>query len=51
MWSVGSQEALYGAGPWVKQGKNIVVVLVFDLNGEAQRTLHDRETPMRNQNR
>jgi beta-galactosidase len=33
-------------GPWLKKGKNDVVV--FDLNGEARPTLRGRETPILN---
>jgi beta-galactosidase len=46
VWSIGPQETLYVPGPWLKKGKNSVVV--FDLNGEAQRTLQGRETPILN---
>jgi beta-galactosidase len=35
-WNVGPQNALYLPAPWLKPGKNEIVV--FDLNGEPQRT-------------
>jgi len=46
VWSVGPQKTLYMPGPWLKKGKNDVVV--FDLNGEARPTLRGRETPILN---
>jgi beta-galactosidase len=44
IWDVGPQKALYLPGPWLHAGKNEVVV--FDLNGEAGRTLQGLDHPV-----
>jgi beta-galactosidase len=44
IWSVGPQKALYLPGPWLHAGKNEVVV--FDLNGEAGRTIQGLDHPV-----
>ena len=46
IWSVGPQKALYLPGPWLREGKNEVVV--FDLNGESGRTLQGLDHPVLN---
>jgi len=35
-WNIGPQRTLYLPAPWVKAGKDEIVI--FDLNGEPQRT-------------
>jgi beta-galactosidase len=44
IWSVGPQKALYLPGPWLHAGKNEVVV--FDLNGEAGKTMQGLDHPV-----
>jgi beta-galactosidase len=44
VWSIGPQETLYLPGPWLKREENEVVV--FDLEGEAGRTLKGRDQPI-----
>lgn len=46
VWSIGPQRTLYVPGPWLNKEKNEVVV--FDLNGEAQRTLQGLDKPILN---
>jgi beta-galactosidase len=36
-WNVGPQQTLYLPAPWLKKGKNEIVV--FDLNGESRRSV------------
>ena len=44
IWSIGPQKTLYVPGPWLRTGENELVV--FDLNGQAGRTLLGREHPI-----
>jgi beta-galactosidase len=46
VWDIGPQVTLYVPGPWLKQGRNEVVV--FDLNGGPNRTLTGRVEPILN---
>jgi beta-galactosidase len=46
IWNVGPQKALYLPAPWLHQGNNEVVV--FDLNGEAGKTLQGLDHPALN---
>jgi beta-galactosidase len=43
VWDIGPQRALYVPGPWLKPGKNQVVV--FDLNAQPARTLQGLDHP------
>jgi beta-galactosidase len=43
-WNVGPQKALYLPGPWLKPGRNTVVV--FDLQGEPGRKLQGLDHPV-----
>jgi beta-galactosidase len=43
VWDIGPQRTLYLPGPWLKQGKNEVVVL--DLKGGPAGTLEGRDKP------
>jgi beta-galactosidase len=43
VWSIGPQKTLYVPGPWLKQGKNELVV--FDLNGRPDLTLKCQGNP------
>jgi beta-galactosidase len=45
-WDVGPQKALYLPGPWLREGKNEVVV--FDLKGEPGRTMQGLDHPVLN---
>jgi len=44
IWNIGPQKALYLPGAWLKPGDNDIIV--FDLQGEAGRTLAGRATPL-----
>jgi len=44
IWNIGPQKTLYVPGPWLRAGKNEVVV--FDLNGQPGRTLIGRDHPI-----
>jgi len=44
VWDIGPQKTLYFPGPWLKNGRNDVVV--FDLQGVPGRSLVGRETPI-----
>lgn len=44
IWNIGPQRTLYAPGPWLVKGSNQVVV--FDLEGEAGRTLRGVDAPM-----
>ena len=46
IWNIGPQRALYAPGPWLVKGNNEVVV--FDLEGNAGRTLRGVDAPMLN---
>jgi beta-galactosidase len=46
VWSIGPQKTLYVPGPWLRSGENEVVV--FDLNGQPDRTLFGRDHPILN---
>jgi beta-galactosidase len=48
VWDVGPQVTLYVPGPWLRQGKNEVVV--FDLKGGPNRKLTGRAEPILNGN-
>jgi beta-galactosidase len=43
VWNVGPQKTLYVPAPWLKKGTNEVIV--FDLKGEANRTLEGLNKP------
>ena len=45
-WNVGPQKALYLPGPWLREGRNEVVI--FDLNAEPGRTLQGLDHPVLN---
>lgn len=45
-WNIGPQKALYVPGPWLKRGKNDVVI--FDLQGETGRTMQGLDHPVLN---
>ena len=44
VWNVGPQKTLYVPAPWLKKGANEVIV--FDLKGEATRTLEGLSEPI-----
>ncbi len=44
VWNVGPQKALYVPGPWLRKGRNEVIV--FNLLGGSQRTLAGRDKPL-----
>ena len=46
IWNVGPQTALYLPGPWLRSGKNEVVV--FDLQGESGRSMQGLDHPVLN---
>lgn len=43
-WSIGPQQTLYVPGPWVKKGKNEIIV--FEMEDEGQRTVAGVEQPI-----
>ena len=43
-WNVGPQQTLYLPGPWLKAGKNELVI--FDLDGKAGRSVKGLEEPI-----
>jgi beta-galactosidase len=44
IWSIGPQRTLYAPGPWLKQGRNEVIV--FDLQGRSGSAVRGRATPV-----
>lgn len=44
VWNIGPQRTLYVPGPWLRKGRNEVVV--FDLNGGPGRSLEGRDRPV-----
>ncbi|MDE3186471.1 MAG: beta-galactosidase [Acidobacteriota bacterium] len=46
IWNIGPQRTLYAPGPWLVRGNNEVVV--FDVEGQAGRTLRGVDAPMLN---
>jgi len=44
IWNVGPQQTLYAPGPWLKNGKNEVVV--FDLDGKSGASVRGLESPV-----
>lgn len=43
-WNIGPQKTLFLPGPWLKTGTNEIIV--FDLNGEPQRTIQGIKQPI-----
>lgn len=46
-WNIGPQQTLYCPGPWLKPGRNELVV--FELNGATNRTVRGLAQPILNQ--
>src|SRR5664280_1171792 len=46
-WSIGPQQTLYCPGPWLKSGRNELIV--FELNGTTNHSVAGLTTPILNQ--
>lgn len=46
-WNIGPHQTLYVPGPWVKKGKNEIVI--FEMEGRGQRTIAGIEQPILDQ--
>lgn len=46
-WNIGPQQTLYVPAPWVKKGKNRIIL--FEMEGNGQRTLSSLPHPILNQ--